>query len=161
MRIYWIIPNKLAVVPTPIDEEDIVEWAKNGIKAFLSLYNVSDLSVVWSSLKELHKTIEKYGIEVISQPTLSKKVPPLERTIELIEWINEKISERKPVAIGCRRGWGRGGALAAAYLVYKGFEPHEACRYVQQIAERYGEKAMDSEEQQRLPFIIKQLLSKK
>lgn len=159
MGIYWILSGKMAVVPSPISEEDIALWARNGIKALLSLYNLSDLSISWDSLDELHRTIKRYGIELLSYPVLSRKAPPPTKVIELITWIDKKISEGKPTAIGCRRGWGRGGAVAAAYLVYKGLEPTEALRYVRQIANNYGETAIDSEEQERLSFIIKELLS--
>ncbi len=160
MRIYWIIPYKLAVMDVPLDENDIKEITNKGIKALVSLYNIADLLPSWNSLNELHEKIKEYGIEVVSQPTLSKKTPRLERVLELIKWIDEKMSEGKPVAIGCKRGWGRGGALAAAYLVYKGYNPDKANKFIEEVASRYNAIAMESEEQRSLAFRVKQFLAK-
>ncbi len=158
VKFYWIIKKKLAVVSVPLDEEDLNTVVENGIKAMVSLYNIADISATWNSLEELLSKIKERGIELISYPVLSGRAPPVEKALELVRWIDSKINELKPVAIGCRRGWGRGGSLAAAYLVYKGYEPREAVEYVSKLAKEHGEEAMETEEQLLLPYKLWELV---
>ncbi len=158
VKFYWIIKKKLAVISVPLDEESLDVIVENGIKALVSLYNIADISASWNSLEELHSKIRERGIELVSYPVLSGRTPPVEKALELVKWIDSKINELKPVAIGCRRGWGRGGSLASAYLVYKGYEPGEAIEYISRLAEEYGEEAMETEEQLLLPYRLWKLI---
>ncbi len=154
----WVLEGKIAVASTPRDEKDILEWIENGVKAVVSLLNEADLPPTWLSLEEVHKAIEEKGLELYKHQVLSKRAPSPEKALEIVKWIDEKITSNRPVVIVCGRGWGRGGSIVAAYLVYKGAEPGDAVDYVNSRAREFGGEPIESAEQEKLPYRLRELL---
>jgi len=158
LNIYWILKKYLGVAPPPVDAEDLKNLVNEGVRAVVSLLNDADLSPLWSSKEEVHESLMREGIQVIDYPLLSGRAPPPSKALELIKWIDTRIREGKPVVILCRRGWGRGGALVASYLVYKGKSPDEALRFVEEAAASRGLEGIDSEDQRMLPYKLAQTI---
>lgn len=136
--LYWVIEKKLAVTRRPESLDEAKSWYSDGIRAFVSLYNDHDMPPSIGSVEVLLEFLGKLGIKILHKPVPSGGVPPLKDGIEIVKWIDMMIHSNKPVAIGCKRAWGRGSAIAAAYLVYKGMEPSKAIQLVEDLARRFG-----------------------
>lgn len=155
---YWVINKKIAVASTPLGREDVEKWAREGVRAVVSLLNEADIPPSWASLEEVHRAVRDAGLELYYYPVLSKRAPPIDVAVRIIKWIDEMLEKNKPVVIVCGRGWGRGGAIIASYLVYKGSEPSKAVEFVNSRAVRAGGEPIESQEQLLLPYRVREAL---
>lgn len=161
MPLYWILDKALAVASVPSDREELGEWAAKGVRAVLSLLNEADLPATWIDLADVHGAIKGLGLELYTYPVPSRRAPPLEAALDMVRWIDSMISSNRPVVIVCKRGWGRGGSVAASYLVYKGYTPEEALRLVNSAAVDAGDRPIESREQLMLPYMVADAVKKR
>ncbi|MCE4621069.1 MAG: hypothetical protein F7B95_01345 [Desulfurococcales archaeon] len=154
MPLHWILDRVLAIAGVPSDREELEEWVAEGIRAVLSLLNEADLPATWIDLTKVHEAIKSLGLELYAYPVPSRKAPPLDAALDMVKWIDSMISSNRPVVITCKRGWGRGGSVAASYMVYKGYAPEEALRLINDAAVSAGDRPIESREQQMLPYMV-------
>lgn len=105
----WVIENKLAGCGLPVTEDEF-KWAVDqGIKAIISVREV-ELPTDWfdgSDVEYLHLNVEDFG------------APDMDQLRQAIDFIDQQISNSRPVMVHCAAGLGRTGTVLAAYLVKK------------------------------------------
>jgi len=107
-------------------ENELKDWWRKGIRAVVILIEEH----------EMHIPIERYkayGFDILWEPIRDMSAPTLSTLKRIVEWIDEKIYENKPVLVHCYGGMGRTGTILAAYLVYKGWDPIRAIEFVRSI----------------------------
>lgn len=97
------------------------------------LAGVFDVVLVLVEDKELGYDLnlwEKYGVDFRRLPIPDFGVPSLEELYDAVKWLVDRVKCGQKVLIHCLGGRGRSGTVAAAYLVFKGFNADEAISYV-------------------------------
>lgn len=126
----WVIEGKIASSPIPIDPEDISLWKKNGIKAVVILAESNEIMRYWVNVEKYFEALRNRGIEYLHSPIKDFHVPSLEQLKKVVEWIDSRVENNKPVLIHCHAGIGRTGIVIAAYLVEKGYDATRAIKKV-------------------------------
>lgn len=76
----------------------------------------------------------KRGVEVLHSPISDFSAPSVDRLLEILRWIEERVGEGKKVLIHCMGGLGRSGTVAVAWLMYsEGLSLREALRRVRSL----------------------------
>ena len=87
------------------------------------------------------------GLDVLHTPIQDFSAPALNQLLEILRWIEARVSEGKRVLIHCMGGLGRSGTVAVAWVMYsEGIPLREALRRVRRI--RPG--AVEVEEQMKI-----------
>ena len=115
----WLQPSKLAGSARPQNEEELEGLKRTGIKAIVSLTE-----------DRLEFEVEHLGFDYLHSPITDFEAPSQNQLCEIIRFIEEMISESKPVLVHCAAGKGRTGTVLAAYLVYHGKSAEEAINRV-------------------------------
>ncbi len=126
MAFFWVIPKKLAGASLPWGIDDLKYWWRQGIRAVVILLEEYEMDLTIDDYKEV-------GFEVLWKPIRDMTAPSIDTLISIVEWIDRKIKENKPVLVHCFGGLGRTGTVLAAYLVYKNMEPTKAIEYIRSI----------------------------
>ncbi len=122
MNFSWVIDGLLAGSAKPMSIAE-VEWLKRkNIKVIVSVIE-EPLSKEW--LK---------GIDYLHVNTLDGSAPDIADIDAVVEFINSKIKEGKPVLVHCAAGKGRTGTILAAYLIkYANMEASSAIDEVRRL----------------------------
>ncbi|QDA31817.1 protein tyrosine phosphatase [Thermococcus indicus] len=74
------------------------------------------------------------GVEVLHSPVRDFSAPSLNRLLEILRWVEEKVAKGKKVLIHCMGGLGRSGTVAVAWVMYsKGLPLRDALRRVRML----------------------------
>jgi atypical dual specificity phosphatase len=130
MTVTWMLNNSVAASPIAKNTEDIDSWKRAGVKAIAVLAEPQEIARYWGSVNNYLRTLKNKGFEFTYSPIRDFHAPDLIQLEKLVEWIDAKVKENKPVLVHCRAGIGRTGTVIAAYLVKKGCEASEAIRKV-------------------------------
>lgn len=103
------IDDKVAFSPMPYPE-DIPELAEKFDAVVVLTYEYE----LYYDLGELIRE----GVEVLYTPIEDFTAPTLEKLLEIVRWIHERVKQGKKVLIHCLGGSGRSGTVAVAYLMY-------------------------------------------
>lgn len=123
----WVIKGELAISHIPVSITDLENWRSRGIRAIVVLIEPHEVSLYWGSIKNYLSVLESLGFEYYHSPVRDFHAPTVNQCLDVISWIDSRISSGKPVLIHCRGGIGRSGTIAICYLMYKyGLDPSEA-----------------------------------
>jgi atypical dual specificity phosphatase len=106
----WVIEDKLAGSGMPMTYSQYLWVVTHGIKTIVTIREVP-LPRQWfsdgNSVDYFHLRVEDYG------------APSLEEMDNIVDYIQQQISYKKPVMVHCAAGRGRTGTILAAYLIKK------------------------------------------
>jgi len=128
-----MLNNFIAASSIAKNAEDIDSWKRAGVKAVAVLAEPWEIARYWGSVNNYLRALENKGFEFTYSPIKDFHAPNLIQLEKLVEWIDAKVKENKPVLVHCRAGIGRTGTVIAAYLVKKGHEVSEAIRRVRML----------------------------
>ena len=132
MDLYWIDgpwTGQLAIFPRPRGGEslsdDVRSLKDNDLNVIVSLLTKEESEEL--GLIEERQFCERPGLQFLQFPIVDVSVPASRMaTLELVNKLDELLSEARNVGIHCRQGVGRSGMIAACLLMMRGLSPEAA-----------------------------------
>ncbi|HET7283045.1 MAG TPA: dual specificity protein phosphatase 23 [Nitrososphaeraceae archaeon] len=147
----WVIKDKLAGSGMPMNYSQFLWVMAHGVKAIVTVREVP-LPSKWFSngngddIDYFHLRVEDYG------------APSLEEIDNTIDYIQQQISNKKPVMVHCAAGRGRTGTILAAYLIKKeNLTANQAIKKIRSM--RPG--SIQSDRQEMALYVYEQYLNSK
>ena len=143
-KIWWLIPGQLGGMPIPLDESDLSEINKSGIRAVVNLLESFDNQNIY----------EKANLDFLWLPIPDFEAPTLKQVLTLKSFIDTQIAEQKPVSIHCFAGQGRTGTMLASWLISKGMSSKKAINQVRTVNPQAIESILQEAFLNRLPSLL-------
>ena len=147
----WVIKDKLAGSGMPMNYSQFLWVTTHGVKAIVTVREVP-LPSKWFSngnsddVDYFHLHVEDYG------------APSIEEIDNTIDYIQQQISNKKPVMVHCAAGRGRTGTILAAYLIKKeNLTANQAIKKIRSM--RPG--SIQSDRQEMALYVYEQYLTSK
>ncbi len=127
----WLHAGRLAGTPMPgvfhPVEYDTDALVRMGVTVLVSLTQVEpDIAALAAR-----------GLRVHRSPVPDMCAPSVTQAWGLCSWIEEQLTAGEVVAVHCRAGKGRTGAILASYLIWEGSDPLDALEAVRHIDARW------------------------
>lgn len=118
----WVLPQKLAGSGLPSSYDQLTWLASNGIKTLVTVREIP-LPKIW--IQKVNS--QNYDLENYFLKTDDYDAPTIDEIHKVVDYIENKIEENRPVLVHCAAGKGRTGTILAAFLIKKdGMTPNEA-----------------------------------
>lgn len=140
-EIYWINSERakakgsflLGISPRPRGgdwlADEIAAWHAAGVDTVVSLLESNEVSAL--ELEQEEVFCQKAGVQFISFPILDRGVPQSNSEArQLLDSLDQILTQEKRVLIHCRQGIGRAGMIAASLLAQRGVKPEAAAQEV-------------------------------
>lgn len=116
----WLEDSKIAGCARPETEEELKALWDQGVRVIVSLTGtpLNPESVRRTGFEYLHSHVSG--------------APSVEQLQHILQFIEKRQAESKPVLVHCGEGKGRTGTVLAAYLVHDGLSADEAIRLVRE-----------------------------
>jgi atypical dual specificity phosphatase len=122
MKIDWIEDGVLAASGIPIGVKDLQFLREQGIAAIVTLTKHP-----LTSQKEItQEVLKQLGIDTFHVPIDDQFPPTKAQVTDVLNFIQARQAESKPVLIHCAAGVGRTGTMLHAYFLAKGLGLDEA-----------------------------------
>ncbi len=121
MNFSWLIENQLAGHRGIQSDEHLKFLKSKGIKALIRMTQVPKVKpddIELAGMLDYHLSI----------PDMS--APSLSDIGLMIGFIDQCISQHKPVGVSCDGGYGRTGCLLSCFFITRGMEAHNAINFV-------------------------------
>ena len=123
--------------------DEVTALREAGVHVLVSL--LTSLEVDAFELAEEAACCQTQDITFFSFPIIDRSVPPLnDRTLALIQQLDDQRTQGKHIALHCRQGLGRAALMAASLLVLAGWSPEKA---FEQLSRIRGYSVPETEEQ--------------
>ncbi|MCA8915683.1 MAG: dual specificity protein phosphatase family protein [Planctomycetes bacterium] len=124
--VYWVIPQRLAILPKPrggewLDDE-IASYAAQGLQVLLTLLEPAE--EIELGLVDEVVLAEKHGLDFMRYSIPDRGVP--KSSTLFAEVIHDLADSGKAIGVHCRAGIGRSGLATAAIMLRLGHEPGAA-----------------------------------
>lgn len=123
---YWVIENRLAGSCAPESVGSIMNWAKMGIRAVVSLIERQEFEELGISYMDYINTLNELGMELLHAPTRDGYAPDTATLMSILMWMDSRINSGKPTLVHCKAGVGRSPTVIIGYLMFKGYSMGEA-----------------------------------
>ena len=100
---------------------NIRSLSENGIESILDMREENE-----DNLGEL----KKFEIDYLRLKVKDRTAPSRNDVLKGIEWIGQKINEKKNIFVHCNLGRGRGPLMICLYLIYRGMPVEKAIKLV-------------------------------
>ncbi|MBC8184937.1 dual specificity protein phosphatase family protein [candidate division KSB1 bacterium] len=144
-KIWWLIPGQLGGMPRPLNACDFKEMKDKQVKAVVNLLASFQNQSIY----------EKSGLEFIWLPMQDMTAPNLKQVLLFKDFVDQKLKEKKPVAVHCFAGQGRTGTMLASWLVLNQTKPKAAIKQVRSANPKAIENQVQEEFLIQLPNMIK------
>ena len=124
MSQWWIDENKVMGSSNPFTEE-LERLFQTGFNTIISFLDENEQTPYYDREKILELGFERFSI-----PIKDFTAPAMKQYMQFLEIVSLALGK---VLIHCQGGYGRTGAMAAAYWIDKGLPAHEAIRKVRRI----------------------------
>ena len=116
----WLIENKVAGSGFINSKAELNYLIKQDISAILTLTTSSLSNEVISNNSVTYKHV----------PVVDHSLPSIDNLVESVKFINECMSNNKPVVVHCRAGIGRTGTVLGALLITSGMSVESSVKEV-------------------------------
>ncbi len=125
---------ELGISRIPTRKEDLDVLRSMGVKGIVCLAMEREIVPFWGDVYTYEREIVERDMEFFFLPTLPRKAPPIDLTLEVLKWMSSRINSGRPITVHCFAGVGRAGTLAAAYLIFsRGMSARAAMEKVRRI----------------------------
>jgi protein-tyrosine phosphatase len=120
---YWVIPGELlaGAYPSSVSEAERLEILEGllaaGIKTVINLTESGEINHQGIELYDYAPQFGSEGIEVHRKPIRDVDIPTNEEMDEILDLIEESLTNNKPVYFHCWGGVGRTGTVLGCYLL--------------------------------------------
>jgi predicted protein tyrosine phosphatase len=125
----WVEEGRLAVSAFPEQEEDIRWVHAQGIRAIVTL---TEQPLTYCFITPA--LLQSLDIVTYHEPIDSRGVPEdLEVTYRVMDFVDEMLTERRPVLMHCHNGTGRTGVMLYAYYLQQNISLDDAREHIASI----------------------------
>lgn len=121
---YWVIPGRFLAGKTPVGNDDastqeaLRQLAETGIEYIINLMHEDEVSVANRPYGIYENALQSHRgpIQMARFPILDMDVPTMDEMQQILNAIDQALSDRKPVYVHCWGGKGRTGTVVGSWL---------------------------------------------